>query len=449
MMICNRDLIKQIAVKDFDYFVNHRTILDAQAEPLFGNSLFFLQDQKWRDMRATLSPAFTGSKMRLMFQMVNECGHKASKYLRTQADSKGPIEMDLMDFFTRFTNDVIAICAFGVEINSLTEKDNHFYNMSRKATNFTGLTALKFFLFSNFPRLMRLLRIRLFDESYANTFSSLVLDTMEERITKGTLRPDMINLLLEARKGTVQVADLGTMDSNEGFATVEEAKVGQKAVSRHWTDDDLVSQCFLFFIAGFLPSSILMCFCAHEVMENPDVQKKLIEEIDHVREELGDNPLTYDVLQKMKYMDMVMSETLRKWPPTMAIDRVCSKPYVLRNKDGDGVKLNRGDIVSIPIVGLHHNPDYFPEPDKFIPERFSDENRNNIKPLTYLPFGIGPRGCIGSRFALMESKAILFHLLSQFTFEASPKTRVPLEAAKSEFHLLPEGGSWMNLKPRS
>ncbi|CAD7083918.1 unnamed protein product [Hermetia illucens] len=449
MMVCNPDLIKQIAIKDFDYFVNHRIILDGEDEPLFGNSLFSLQDQKWRDMRATLSPAFTGSKMRLMFQLVDECGQKASKYLRTQADSKGPLEMDLKDFFTRFTNDVIATCAFGLQINSLTEKDNHFYHMSRKATNFSGLASLKFFLFANIPKVMKFLQIRLFDEKYAKYFNSLVLDTMQQRVSKGIIRPDMINLLLEARKGTLQSADLGKVDSNEGFATVEESTVGQKTVSRHWTDDDLVSQCFLFFVAGFETSSVLMCFCAHELMENPDVQKKLIEEIDQVREELGDNPLTYEVLQKMKYMDMVMCETLRKWPPAIATDRVCSKPYVLGNKDGDGVKLNKGDVISIPIVGLHHNPDYFPEPDKFIPERFSDENKNDIKPFTYLPFGLGPRNCIGSRFALMESKAIIFHLLSQFTIEASPKTCTPLKLAKSGFQLQPEGGFWLNFKPRS
>ncbi|XP_037910857.1 probable cytochrome P450 9f2 isoform X5 [Hermetia illucens] len=448
LMIASPEMIKQITIKDFDYFLNHRVVLDVEDEPLFGNSLFALKDQKWKDMRATLSPAFTGSKMRLMFQLVDECGHNASKFLKSEAKGKGPIEMELKDFFTRFTNDVVATCAFGIQINSLLEKDNQFYHMSRKATNFSGIAAIKFFMFSNFHKIMKLFKLKFFDEKFSKYFYSLVLDTMQERTSKGIIRPDMINLLMEARKGILEASDIGKSGKDDGFAVVQESTVGQKVVNHIWTDDDLVAQCFVFFVAGFETSSVLMCFCAHELMENPDVQQKLIEEIDQVREELGDKPLTYEVLQRMQYMDMVISETLRKWPPAIATDRVCNKPYVVGNKDGEGVKLYPGDIVSIPIVGLHHDPEYFPNPDKFDPERFSPENKNQIQPFTYLPFGVGPRNCIGSRFALMETKAIIFYLLSEFTFEASPRSCIPISLDKTGFQLKPEGGFWMSFKPR-
>ncbi|CAD7083927.1 unnamed protein product [Hermetia illucens] len=448
LMIASPEIIKQITIKDFDYFLNHRAVFDSENEPLFGNSLFALKDQKWKDMRATLSPAFTGSKMRSMFQFVEDCSHNASKFLKSEAKDKEQIEIELKDFFTRFTNDVIATCAFGVQVNSLLDKDNQFYLMSKKATNFSGIAVIKFFLFSSFNEIMKLLKVRFFDKKFSKYFYSLVLDTMQERAKKGIIRPDMINLLMEARKGVLQSSDVGKPEVEDGFAAVQESSVSQKAVDHIWTDDVLVAQCFVFFVAGFETSSVLMCFCAHELMENPDIQQKLIKEIDQVREELGDKPLTYEVLQRMQYMDMVISETLRKWPPALVTDRVCTKPYVIRDNEGEGVKLVPGDSISIPIVGLHRDPDYFPNPDKFDPERFSPENKDQIKPFTYIPFGVGPRNCIGSRFALMEAKAIIFHLLSEFTFEASPRTRIPISLDKSGFQIKPEGGFWIRFKPR-
>ncbi|CAD7083951.1 unnamed protein product [Hermetia illucens] len=145
---------------------------------------------------------------------------------------------------------------------------------------------------------------------------------------------------------------------------------------------------------------------------------------------------------------MVISETLRKWPPAIAADRVCNKSYLIGDKEGEGVKLYPGDVISIPIVGLHQDPDYFPNPDKFDPERFSPENKDQIQPFTYLPFGVGPRNCIGSRFVLMETKAIIFHLLSKFTFEASPRSCIPISSDETGFTLKPEGGFWTNFKPR-
>lgn len=87
------------------------------AEPLFGKSLFMLTGQRWRDMRATLSPAFTGSKMRQMFQLIVECSEQATKIIVKEAnESKTPMVRDMKDLFTRFTSDVIATTAFGIKV---------------------------------------------------------------------------------------------------------------------------------------------------------------------------------------------------------------------------------------------------------------------------------------------------------------------------------------------
>lgn len=123
---------------------------------------------------------------------------------------------------------------------------------------------------------------------------------------------------------------------------------------------------------------------------NSDVQTKLYDEIAEIREQLQGGELDYNSLSKMKYMDMVVSESMRRWPLVALNDRQVSKPIILEGADGTKIKLNVGDGIRIPTYALQMDGQYFPNPEKFDPERFSDENKGDIKPGTYMPFGIGP-----------------------------------------------------------
>lgn len=137
-------------------------------------------------------------------------------------------------------------------------------------------------------------------------------------------------------------------------------------------------------------------------------------------------PLTSEALHDMKYLDMVVSETLRMWPVSPALERFVNKPYVVENTNGNRFRLEVGDGIWIPTFAIHRDPKFFANPNTFDPERFSDANKHNIRPGTYMPFGIGPRNCIGSRFALMEMKSIFVYLLLHFSLEPCEKTVNPL-----------------------
>jgi cytochrome P450 family 9 len=88
------------------------------------------------------------------------------------------------------------------------------------------------------------------------------------------------------------------------------------------------------------------------------------------------------------------------FPPVVACDRLCVKPYSLQADPP--LELQPGDTIFIPIYGLHHDPDHFPDPERFDPERFSDENKSSINPLAYLPFGSGARSCIGKCLGFID-----------------------------------------------
>ncbi|CAG9785905.1 unnamed protein product [Diatraea saccharalis] len=435
------ELIKMITVKDFEYFLDHRSMIDEKCEPFLGRNLFSLKGQEWKDMRSTLSPAFTSLKMKLMVPFMVEVGNRMIETLKKKIKQSKTryLDMDCKELTTRYANDVIASCAFGIKIDSMVDENNEFYQMGREASSFNFRQLVLFFLSQNFPKIMQFLKIEIFKEVTKKFFKQIVMGTMNEREAKQIVRPDLIHLLMEAKKG-----------SDAGFATVEESNVGKRNVDRVWADDDLAAQAFVFFIAGFEGISSLMCFTLYELALNPNIQKKLFAEI--MENEIKNNgKFDYTSIQSMVYLDMVISEVLRLWSPGVALDRICNKDYNIgkaNEKCDKDYIIRKGEGVMIPVWGIHRNPEFHPDPLKFDPERFSEENKHKIKPWTYIPFGIGPRNCIGSRFALCEVKVMLYQLLQHIEVSPCDKTVIPVKLSTDTFNLKMKGGHWLRMKLR-
>jgi cytochrome P450 len=178
----------------------------------------------------------------------------------------------------------------------------------------------------------------------------------------------------------------------------------------------------VFFAAGYETTATTLSFCTYELALHPQVQEKLYEELKSVSDSRGD--IEYDVLCKLPYLDAVLAETLRKYPPAFRISRCSSQDYILADT---GIQLFKGQIIEIPILAIHYCEQFFPNPDKFDPDRFLPENRHQIKAYTYLPFGVGPRNCIWMRLALLEAKLSLSKLVQKYTFHPSQNTDVPLK----------------------
>ncbi|XP_024883533.1 cytochrome P450 9e2-like [Temnothorax curvispinosus] len=420
VMIRDLELLKSVAIKNFDAFQDHLFFGNETQDPLFGNNLFALRGDKWRDIRALLSPAFTASKMRAMFQLISECAVNFSEYVMNVPSDKRVMEMK--DIFTRYASDVIATCAFGINVDSMRNPENEFYVFGKKTTDFGFVALIKILMYQHVPSLIRLLNLKLIDDRTSAFFVNLVADTIRIREEKGITRPDMIQLLMDSKS--------------------------KREPGRELTILNMTSQAFIFFLAGFETSSTLMSFAAHEIAVNPDVQEKLQNEIDKVLKDTNSQP-SYEAINGMKYLNAVINEALRKYPVQPMTDRLCVKdfelPPALPNAKPYLVK--EGMLLFIPFYALQHDPKYFPEPDKFKPERFLDEgDRCNFD--AYYPFGLGPRMCIGNRFALLETRTLLFHLLARCQLMPCEKTSISAKLQKGGFSMRIEGGFWLSIVPR-
>lgn len=161
----------------------------------------------------------------------------------------------------------------------------------------------------------------------------------------------------------------------------------------------MVAQCLLFFLGGLSSVSGTACFMFHELSLNPDIQSRLFAEIESVKKDQNDSSLTYEMIPKLKYLDMVVCEALRRWCPIPYLEQVCNNPFTLDGTSRTKLKLKAGDRVYVPTYALHMDEKYFPNAIKFDPQRFSDENKRFIRAGTYLPFGIGPRKSLNLRIS--------------------------------------------------
>ncbi|KAI4460034.1 cytochrome p450 [Holotrichia oblita] len=376
------DLVKQIMQVDFANFTDHGAYVNEKDDPLSAH-VFSLGGQRWRNLRVKLTPTFTSGKMKLMFPIITKISEELVKTLKEEC-GKGPIEAK--DFSGRFTTDVIGNCAFGIECNSLRDPNTEFRVKGKRVFNLTFVELLLNFASFLFPKTMRFFGTRLFPKDATDFFWKVIKDTTEYREKNGVRRNDAMQLLL----------DMMNKDGKEDENTL--------------TYNEIAAQAFVFFIAGFETSSTLMSFALLELAQNQDVQDRLRQEIKQALE--------------------TNKETLRKYPALPVLTRECTKDYRVPNTD---ITIRKGDPVFIPIKGIQYDPEYYPDPHKFDPLRFTEENKNKRHQFSFMPFGEGPRICLGMRFGLMQAKVGLVSLIGNFKFKLNSKTSIPVKIDPKNF----------------
>lgn len=177
-------------------------------------------------------------------------------------------------------------------------------------------------------------------------------------------------------------------------------------------DDLILSESMQLLVAGHETSSNGLSWLLYLLSSRPDCLEKVRQEFDSV---LGDAPLNYSDVSKFDFTTQVICEALRLYPPFWMIDRMA----VADDRVGD-VAIPRGSTVIVYVYGAHHAPRYWQNPEDFDPERFTRANDKTRTPCTYLPFGAGPRGCIGGNYAMLQILMILGELLRKYDFRLAP-----------------------------
>jgi cytochrome P450 family 6 len=280
-----------------------------------------------------------------------------------------------------------------------------------------------------FPKLFKALKLRTFPAEVQQFFMGIVKQTIDFRNTNRVRRNDFIQLLLEIKNQNHQ--------QENAINSIE------------LTEELIAAQVFVFFLAGFETSSTTLSFCLHEMAVNQDIQNRVYDEIKETANMYG-LPFSYEAISSMNYLEQCLKETMRKYPPVQALARVCTKQFRV---PGTNLDLDVGTAVLIPVYAIHHDPQYYPEPDRFDPDRFAKDGDggggDNGRPAgVFLPFGDGPRICIGMRFAMLEMKLALAQFLHNYLVTLNDKSCTRIEFEPASFLSCPKGGIWLNVNKR-
>jgi cytochrome P450 len=176
-----------------------------------------------------------------------------------------------------------------------------------------------------------------------------------------------------------------------------------------------VDNSLQFLIAAYETTSATICHILSALAINPDIQNKLIKEIDDYFKSNNNN----ETIEELRYLDLCMKETLRLWPAFSRIARVTVEDTYLEH-----IFLPKGTKVYLPTYSIHRDPENYENPEDFIPERFLPENKYKIKAGSYIPFADGPRNCIGKELAHKQIKLIIVGLLKKYRFIACDELKV-------------------------
>ncbi|KAK5646508.1 hypothetical protein RI129_004972 [Pyrocoelia pectoralis] len=404
LLIKSPAMIKKILVKDFQHFNDRSIASNEQCDVLSSNMLFMAKNPEWKYLRTKMTPVF--ANMKNMVPLIKEVGDNMLYYLNQHLDEKF---IDCQDVSVRYTTDVIASCAFGVDARSFYDENSPFRLASKRMWSLnlkTGVSQLSYFMAHS---LVKLLNLPFFDVEMLDLLRRTFWVTLEDRKRTEAVRHDVIDAMIELENRA---------SSKEDFK---------------FEGDKVLAQAVQFFTAGYQSASLTIAFTLYELSLKSEIQNRLRLEMKNTLE--CNKEIKYSTIQNMKYLNMVVKETLRKYPPLPFLQRKCVSDYKVPNED---FIIEEGTTVYISSLGLHHDKKHFPNPELFDPERFADKTTENT--FSYIPFGKGPRDCIGDRFSLLVVKYALLRVLTEFSVEATSITPIPICYSLYSFFLSPVAG---------
>ncbi|UJR08418.1 hypothetical protein I4U23_012688 [Adineta vaga] len=420
LVVSDPDILDKIFLKHFSKFHSRRQFPLEDRSTRNGVHLFSATGNEWRRQRSIINPTFSPLKIKRMIPMITDCISNLMMKLE-DCIQKEPSGFDVSKLYKSLTMDLIWRCCFGIKTDIQSNPNNPYLLRSQQVfarENSTYLTTLLgifipelqpcwLFIHHWFNNIKLKLReyLPMGEQLIADDPSEWLKQNVEQFIEKPSDDTDEFNLLrLMLDAAEKQINQMNNTNHDQRTLTINEVK----------------QNIYLFMIAGYETASTALSYVTHVLVTHPEEQKKLQDHIDSFITK--DTILTYELLNKMEYLDWFIRETLRMYPVTpIIINRQCSEEIYL---PGLGC-IAAGTKITLDMYNLHYDNDLWGPMDTkiFHPERFATKRH----PLAWVAFGAGPRNCVGMRFALAEIKIAIIGLLQNYTIKPSTTANEHLE----------------------
>ncbi|EDV24422.1 uncharacterized protein TRIADDRAFT_56203 [Trichoplax adhaerens] len=410
IFIADPEIIKSIMVTHFSNFCNRFQAINLPS--LFEKSILRIADEPWKRIRTTMVGSFSVAKLKCMQNLISDsCRILMARFEESFYESK---KIALIKPCEHFSMHILLAVAFGIEFESVKDE--------RKITEAVNI------LFSNTPvglRVVMMLSMRAWEalerlmggnfQSSIDYLEKIVMNVIKDRRNniklKKPCRQDILQLLIEA-------GDKGKL-----------------------TDEEIVAQVFFLMAGGYQTTATTLMFALYSIATNSNVQEKLYDEI-QAKYDNSNCQVDYNFVSELPYLGMVIEETTRMYPPVIFPDRGVKEDIVI-----NGLLIPKEVMIGFPTYAIHHNPDYWPNPEEFRPERFSPEEKAKQIPFSYITFGDGPRQCLGVRLAKLEIRMAIVNILLKYELFPVKETEIPLKL-KSLGTMIPANEIVLGLKKR-
>uniref|UniRef100_A0A1B6IWG9 Cytochrome P450 n=1 Tax=Homalodisca liturata TaxID=320908 RepID=A0A1B6IWG9_9HEMI len=408
MLLRSPQLIQKVMASNFSHFHDNEFTVSKKLEPYFYEDPFCLKGEEWKQNRAKIVSTMTSSRTKEIFPLMKEVISRLDAYLQKHCGE----DIEAKDLATLFTMDNVSNTALGINSDCFSDPNAVFRKVCIMFTKEQLQVWWKTTILLLMPRLRNFIRMRFVPPGVNDYVESVVQDIVQYRRKNNLNRNDLFQYFMKK--------------SGDDYK-------------------ELMFYAMTFFLEAFETSSIVASYTLLELALNSHVQDRLFEELQGAYGNKED--IDYDTLNNLSYLDKVLLESQRKYPAVYHMIRVCTRTIDL-DINGKTLTVETGTPVIIPVLSLHRDPKYFPEPDVFDPERFSDEVKQTRPQYTYLPFGEGPRICPGMRFALTQIKLFIAHVVYNYRVLRCEKTPEKLTFAKGASLVIANEKEWIRIEKR-
>ncbi|XP_049535220.1 cytochrome P450 4d2-like isoform X2 [Anopheles darlingi] len=405
-----------------------KTIIYDFMMPWLGSGLVVSTGAKWTQRRKVITPTF---HFKILEDFLIIMNHQTDVLIEKLKAHVGGPDFDIYEHVTYCALDIISESAMGVKLNAQHNPHTEYVEAVKEISDI--IFKRLFSLGREYKWVFRFQKASRRQDELVKVVHDFAHRVISER--KNQLQDERERQLTDQKLEEIDVYGKRRM-------TLLDLLLNVTIDGKPLSDSDIREEVDTFMFAGHDTTTSCISFACYHLSRNPAIQQKVYEEIQEiVGPDAARIELTNSTLQDLRYLDLVIKETLRINPSVPIFGRRSAGDMTI-----DGVPVPKGMEFGVLIYALHNDPELYPEPERFDPERFSEEAQAARPPYSYIPFSVGARNCIGQRYAMLEIKTMLVKVLANFRLlPCEDQNRLLI---KTDMTLKPVNGAFVKIVNR-